>query len=151
MRTIMLFILMLATGLVHAEKHIVISAPILGAADKDGKRAPLGVTFNPSRRAAATAVLRSNAIMSGMKIDEANVLRAPKEQIEATPKPATEYHLIVPDSFDHVKAGATYAATWDGRAPYITVLVGNHNAITHAFAGWPMLTKAELPKVETTP
>jgi len=123
--------------------HIVISTPILSAADKDGKQAPLGVTFNPSQRVAATAVLRSTAIRDGMKIEDANVLSATKEQVDATPKPATEYHLIVPDDFDHAAAGAVYAATWDGRAPYITVLVGNHHAITHAFAGWPMLTKAE--------
>src|SRR3990167_9416351 len=97
MRILLVLLLAFVPALAQAEKHIVISVPILGAADKDGKRQPLGVTFNPSQRAAATAILRSTAIKNGMAIADANVLRATQEQVAATAKPATEYHLIVPD------------------------------------------------------
>lgn len=32
-----------------------------------------------------------------------------------------------------------YAAEWDGKAPYVTVLKGNLADINLAYAGWPMI------------
>lgn len=43
------------------------------------------------------------------------------------------------DSMDNIE----YAASWDGRAPYVEVLKGDIASIKMAYAGWPMVTKAE--------
>ena len=34
-----------------------------------------------------------------------------------------------------------YVAEWDGKAPYVTVLKGDHAARKLDFAGWPAITK----------
>ena len=36
-----------------------------------------------------------------------------------------------------------YAAEWDGKAPYVTVLKGDLSSIKMAYAGWPMIDKKE--------
>ena len=35
-----------------------------------------------------------------------------------------------------------YAAEWDGKAPYVTVLKGSLASINMAYAGWPMVDEA---------
>ena len=39
-------------------------------------------------------------------------------------------------------ANIIYAAEWDGKAPYVTVLKGNLADINMAYAGWPMVDEA---------
>lgn len=41
------------------------------------------------------------------------------------------------------ESNIAYAAEWDGKAPYVTVLKGSISDIKHAFMGWPMLTREE--------
>ena len=36
----------------------------------------------------------------------------------------------------------TYAAEWDGKAPYVVVTVGNLADIKMAYMGWPMVDEA---------
>lgn len=36
-----------------------------------------------------------------------------------------------------------YAASWDGRSPWVEVLAGDIANIKMAYAGWPMKTKAQ--------
>ena len=36
-----------------------------------------------------------------------------------------------------------YAAEWDGKAPWITVLAGDRSTLKHQFMGWPTLTEVE--------
>lgn len=40
-----------------------------------------------------------------------------------------------------------YAAEWDGRAPYINVLIGTFDPTAMQWAGWPMITKEEYEKM----
>lgn len=143
MRILLALLLAFAPALAHAEKHVVLMVPILAAADSEGVQRARGVTFRPSVRTVVTAGKRAAAIRGGMAIRLAEALEASEEEMLGVLEPSVRYHMIVPDRFDHVAAGAVYAAKWDGKAPYVEVLVGDVHEITHAFMGWPMLTKAE--------
>ena len=128
----------------QADKHIVVLKPLMQQ-DAKGQERQLGTAFTPSPKAKASAEKRAAAIKAGTKAEGAQSIVADAAEIKATPQPPVEYHIIVPDDFDHEAAGAVYAARWDGQAPYIEVLVGDHHTLTHAFMGWPVLTKDELP------
>lgn len=56
-----------------------------------------------------------------------------------TPMPP-QLHTMAEEinSFSNIE----YAAEWDGKTPYISILKGNINDIKMAYAGWPMVDKA---------
>ena len=60
--------------------------------------------------------------------------------LEVTPQKVNRIHAIVDDNYSN--AGAVYAATWDGIAPYVILQVGTVALTNMAFLGWPMIDKA---------
>lgn len=48
--------------------------------------------------------------------------------------------LTANKDFDHSQA--EYAATWDQKAPYLTVLKGDPKTVTNTYYGWPTVNKA---------
>jgi hypothetical protein len=46
-------------------------------------------------------------------------------------------HAIVADNASN--AGCIYAATWDGKAPYVVLQLGTISALNMCFLGWPMI------------
>lgn len=53
---------------------------------------------------------------------------------------ATQLHTMGASITD--PANIVYAAEWDGKAPYVTVLKGSIASINMAYAGWPMVDEA---------
>ena len=120
MRTMLMILAITLIGLAastKAEMHVIVPAPILTAKDVKGAQRELTIK---------------------MPVVETVIDQQTKQVLSTTAKP-TEYHLTVPDSYDYKAAGATYAATWDGKAPCITLLVGDPKAIHMAYMGWPMI------------
>lgn len=59
--------------------------------------------------------------------------------LETTPQNVTRIHAVVDDNYSN--AGAVYAATWDGKAPYVILQVGTVPLMNMAYLGWPMIDK----------
>lgn len=59
-----------------------------------------------------------------------------KEELSRVAQPQ-QFHHLVGDKYDHVAAGAIYAAQWDGVSEKLNVLVGSPSLLTHKFLGWP--------------
>ena len=118
--------------------HIALPVPVL-----DAKANPLGVPFRADKRALATALIRAAAIQSGTPISQAELLAPTPAQVLAIAATPILYHMLVADTYNYAAVGAVYAAQWDGRAPYVTVLLGNPHALTMEFAGWPRWRKVQ--------
>ena len=120
MRTMLMILAIALIGMAasaRGEMHIIVPAPILTAKDAKGAQREL---------------------TTKMPVVEVVTDPATKQVLSTTVKP-TEYHLTVPDNYDYKAAGATYAATWDGKAPCITLLVGDPKAVHMVYMGWPMI------------
>ena len=59
--------------------------------------------------------------------------------------PAQLHTLSIADLSHHdwTPAQYIYVARWDGIAPWIEVLKGDHHALNMGYAGWPTVTEAE--------
>ena len=56
---------------------------------------------------------------------------------------------MVPDDADHSQA--EYAATWDLKSPYLTVLKGDPAKVVNTYFGWPTVNKATWEAAQPKP
>lgn len=66
-----------------------------------------------------------------------------KDILQVTSRAPQIHDMESPEKVDVSDPNILYAAEWDGKAPYITVLKGQISDLKMAYLGWPMVTQAE--------